>query len=421
MFNPAVFAASTLRTHTHLKLGIAFALIATGPIQAANPLGDALGETKPILDLRLRSELIEQAGFTEDANALTLRARVGFETGKAWNTTLLVEGDLLTPLQEDYNSTTNGQTIYPVVADPELYEINRLQLVNTSIPGTTLTLGRQRILLDDQRFVGASSWRQHEQTFDAFRIVNRSVKNMVFDVSYLNRVERVFGSESPQGRFDGDSLLTNASYQTKVGRITAFGYLLEFDDIVGVPAAVRDSSATYGARFAGDVPVGNVKLGYAASYATQSDYSDNPLDFALEYLNGEVTATFRQYTAGIGLEVLEGDGVKGFTTPLGTLHKFQGWADKFPITPVNGVEDRYVSLGAALKGVGPLDTLGLTLSYHDYRAERVSLDYGSEVDAQLSARWKRVNAALKYADFREGLLASARDTRKLWAQLEFVW
>jgi hypothetical protein len=32
-----------------------------------------------------------------------------------------------------------------------------------------LTLGRQRINLDDQRFVGSVGWRQNEQTFDAVR------------------------------------------------------------------------------------------------------------------------------------------------------------------------------------------------------------------------------------------------------------
>ena len=121
-------------------------------------------------------------------------SRLGFETGKAWNTALLVEGEAVIPLQDDYrpdpSSTENA--IYPVVADPESYEFNRFQLTNTSLPGTTLTLGRQRIGLDDQRFVGGVAWRQNEQTFDAFRMVNRSVTNLVLDATYLNRVNRDF-------------------------------------------------------------------------------------------------------------------------------------------------------------------------------------------------------------------------------------
>ena len=160
------------------------------------------------------------------------------------------------------------------------------QLTNTSLPGTTLTLGRQRILLDDQRFVGNVGWRQNEQTFDAFRVVNKSVKNLVLDATYLNRVNRVFGEDSPQGTYKGDTVLLNASYQTKVGKITGFGYLLEFDPIVGVPAAAGDSTSTYGLRFAGEAPAGKVKIGYLASWASQSDAGVNPLSFDLDYVDG---------------------------------------------------------------------------------------------------------------------------------------
>ena len=87
--------------------------------------------------------------------------------------------------------------------------------------------------------------------------------------------------DSPQGVYKGDGLLLNAGYQTKIGKLSAFGYLLDFEPITDIPAGlkpVRDSTSTYGLRFAGDKPAGKVKLAYAASYAaTQSDYGDNPL------------------------------------------------------------------------------------------------------------------------------------------------
>ncbi len=77
--------------------------------------------------------------------------------------------------------------------------MNRLQLTNTSLPDTTLTLGRQRINLDDQRFVGNVGWRQNEQTYDGFRVVNKSIPNLTVDVTYFDQVNRVFGKESPVG------------------------------------------------------------------------------------------------------------------------------------------------------------------------------------------------------------------------------
>jgi hypothetical protein len=395
------------------------------------PIKGAFGETKYILDTRLRMEEVDQDPLVETAKAVTLRARLGFETGKAWNTSLLVEGEGVIPLHDSYrpDPSSTEYAIYPVVADPEAYEVNRFQLTNTSLPGTTLTLGRQRINLDDQRFVGAVGWRQNEQTFDAFRIVNRSVANLVLDATYLNGVNRVFGDDSRQGDYNGDSVLLNASYQTKIGKITAFGYLLDFEPITTIPAGlnpVRDSTSTYGLRFAGEKPAGKIKIAYVASYATQTDYADNPLNFDLDYYTAELTGTFRQFSLGVGTEVLEGNGLagaagKGFTTPLATLHKFQGWADKFLTTPANGIDDRYATGSATLKGLGALDTLSFIVAYHDYQAEHISADYGEEWDLSLAAKIQRFNVMFKYADYSQGIPAVARDTEKMWMQLEFIW
>jgi hypothetical protein len=298
-----------------LALSLTFiALTAMRAVRAdeADPLKGAFGETKLILDTRLRVETVEQEGVANDAHATTIRARLGFETGKAWSTSLLVEGDAIVPIRDDYRPDPAVPTMtgYPVVADPESYEVNRFQLTSTSLPGTTITLGRQRIALDDQRFVGPVGWRQNEQTFDALRVVNRSIANVVFDATYFNRVNRIFGPDSPQGDYEGDSLLLNASYQTRIGKFVGFGYLLDFENLVGVPAAVRDSTSTYGLRFSGEKPAGKIKISYIAAYASQTDYADNPLDFDLDYVNAEATATFKRYGLGAGIEIMEGNGVK---------------------------------------------------------------------------------------------------------------
>jgi hypothetical protein len=403
---------------------LALATVSAGPSQAADEsLRGAIAATRWLLDARLRSESVEQEPLTDDAHATTLRARLGFETGKVGHTSLLVEGEAVVPLGTGYrpDPAVASRLSYPVVPDPEVYEINRLQLVNTRIPGTTLTLGRQRILLDDQRFVGNVGWRQNEQTFDALRIVNQSVEHLVLDVTYLDRVNRVFGPDSPQGAYEGDSGLLNVSYQARIGKLAAFGYLLEFDDLPGVPAAVRDSTSTYGLRFSGERPAGNFEIRYTASWATQSDAGDNPLRFDLDYQMLELGASYAQFGLAAGIEVLEGDGVKGFTTPLATLHKFQGWADKFLATPPNGLEDRYLNATVNLKAVGGVDSLGIVLGFHDYQAERIAADYGSEVNASIAAKADKLGLMLKYADYRQGTLAAARDTGKFWLQLEFVW
>ena len=220
------------------------AALASAGVQAEGfPVIGAVKESKPIIDLRLRSESVEQDGMTKDADALTLRARLGFETGKAWDTSFLAEGDLIWPWESRYNSTVNGKTAYPTVADAETYEVNRVQLTNTSIADTTITLGRQRINLDDQRFVGNVGWRQNEQTYDGVRFVNKTVKNLTVDITYLDQVNRVFGKDSPVGRYHGDNYLANVAYQLPIGKLTGFAYLTDFDEAPSVCAESRGASS----------------------------------------------------------------------------------------------------------------------------------------------------------------------------------
>src|SRR5262245_1543260 len=419
---------------------VGLVLLTTGLTTGASaagldPIVGAIGETKPIVDARVRFEGVEQAPFKDEADAETIRLRLGFETGKAWNTAFLAEGEgvwITGRYREDNSRAVNIAN--PIVADPESYEVNRLQLSNTSLPGTTVTLGRQRIALDDHRFVGNVGWRQGEQTYDALRIVNRSLPTLTVDGTYLNQVNRIYGPDSPQGRYTGDGFLGNVAYQLPVGKLTGFAYLLDFDPLTrfpGLTAAqaaalnpVRASTETYGVRFAGDRPLSRVKVGYTASYATQQDYGANPFSFDLDYYLVELTTTYRQFGATLGQEVLQGNGTVGFATPLATLHRFQGWADKFLTTPANGIDDRYGGLTYLLKGFGVFDTFSAGAYYHDYESERSSIDLGTEINVQMQAKYRRFVGLVKYARYEaaEGRTpAQYQDTTKWWAQVEYVW
>jgi hypothetical protein len=407
-------AAGADLSNNHVLLGAAAAKGAEIP--ATTSFFDDL---KPILDTRLRFENVDQDRIANEAHALTFRARVGFETGPIWQTKFLGEAEQVWSLDGQYDSTTNGNTLHPVIADPQGGEVNRLQLTSTAVPDTVVTAGRQRIVLDDHRFVGNVGWRQNEQTFDAVRVVNRSVPNLIADLTYLDQVNRVFGHESRVGRYNGDSWLANVAYRMPAGQLTVFRYQLQFDPIAGASAVARESSRTTGTRFAGKRPVGAAELAYTASYATQSEWGDNPLSFDLDYRFAEIAVTRGQYSVGAGIEVLEGDGAKGFGTPLATLHKFQGWADKFLTTPVDGVDDRYVTIGFSVRRPAPFDALSVQLVLHRYAAERGAFDYGDEVDALIQARWHRFSGLVKYADYQADSYLT--DTRKLWMQIEYVW
>ena len=407
--------------------------------QDSNSLADALRATKPLVEARLAYEWVDQAPdttFPVNANATTLRARLGAETGSAWGVVFLAEGEFLTPLNTQYRGDPSvpRKTQHPVVSDPEAYELNRAQVVYTGAPRTTITLGRQRISLDDQRFIGGVGWRQNEQTFDGLRAVIKPTAKLSVDAMYLNRINRIFGHDSPQGAYTGDFFLSNVAYQFAAGKLSGFAYVFDFDPIAppALPAALnpaRGSTRTLGARFAGDRPIGPIKLGYVASYAKQSDYGRNPLISAAApnamdnaYRLAEVSLGYRQFVVLLGQEALKGNGVAGFAAPLGTLHKFQGWVDKFLATPANGMDDRYISASASWKGVGPLDSLTAATVYHDFRSTRLAQDYGDELDLQVTGKWRRFTGVLKYGDYSESsALSPYRDTKKFWAQFEFAW
>jgi hypothetical protein len=369
-------------------------------------------EMKPIVDARLRYETVDQAGFAREADALTLRLRAGFEL-KQGDFALLAEGEGTLALVERYNSSVNGLTRYPTVADPENVEINRIQLQYRGIKDTLVTAGRQRIALDDQRFVGNVAWRQNEQTFDAVRVESKALGPVAIDVTYAWAARTIYGVESPIAGIGGDNVFAGAT--VKLGPVSAkgFAYLVDQD----ATGRRQFSSQTYGARATTSLPLGPAKLSLVASYARQSDWRDNPNRYAADYWLADAQLQLKAFGVSGGYEVLGSDSGTSFQTPLATLHKFQGWADKFLVTPADGIRDLYAGGSYAL-ALGKAPVVTLQAIYHRFDSDRNARRYGDEWDLQLGFKpAKHLAAMIKYADYRAASFAT--DTRKLWLQLDF--
>jgi hypothetical protein len=387
---------------------------ASGAIAAAETFEQAVRESDFIVDMRLRYEGVGQDGFTEDAEALTSRIRAGFQTAPWGKTAVLLEGVWVEDVVDDYNSTTNGETGFPVVADPANFAaVNRFAVINKSLEHTTLTFGRQRIVLDDQRFVGNVGWRQNEQTFDSLRAQISRTK-LKADLVYADQVNRVFGPDSPAGRWHGDVVLASLAHAfANAGTLTVFDYFLDLDD------AATQSSNTFGARLAGSKPLGKMRGNYVVSYARQDDAGANPASYEEGYYLVEGGLDFAKIGVGLGTEVLGGDGTTAFATPLGTLHIFQGWADKFLATPANGIEDRYVKLSYPMGKRGVFSSISAVAFFHDFVASSGDAHYGEELDVQVMARTERMTLTLKYADYRADELLT--DTDKLWLSVDYAF
>jgi hypothetical protein len=364
----------------------------------------------PILAARLRYETVDQDSFPDSAEALTLRVRAGAEI-KGSGFFALVEGEGTLALVDDYNDTLpdNGTEPFPTISDPENLELNRLQIGYLK-DGTGATLGRQRIILDNARFIGNVGWRQNEQTYDALRGQGK-FGPIVLDATYAISQRTVFGVDSPNEHYDGDFVFLNGGIDLSVVDAKAFAYLLDYD------TRLDFSSQTYGllATVAIDIPAIG-KLNAQASYATQSDYGANPVTYSTDYFNLQ---------AGIGLfglklvagyeELGSDDGVAAFQTPLATLHAFNGWADLFLTTPATGLRDYYATVGTTFD-VPFLPGFKADLTYHEFDADFGGLDYGSEWDASFGFKLGPVGLLAKYANYDAS--GFAVDTEKFWLQAE---
>jgi hypothetical protein len=384
-------------------------------------LNKAVKEGSVKLDFRYRYEHVDQDGFDKEANASTLRSRLTLASGTVWGLSALAEIDNISNIGNDlYNSTENGKVQYPVVADPKGTDINQVWL-KYSWEDLSGTYGRQRILHGSQRFVGGVGWRQNEQTYDGFRALWKSDNGLSLDYAYVYNINRIFGPDDgvPQpADWHGENHLFRMDWKFLENHtVTGFYYGLEIDQRGNWPIvetdwhpnkSVNNSTDTYGIEYSG-------KLGPVAAkaaWATQSDAGDSYLDYDADYWMLEGAMTVGGVTGKVGYEVLGGDDGVGFKTPLATLHKFQGWADKFLTTPGDGIEDFY--LGAS----GKLGPVKLAAYYHDFQAEDSSEDWGTEWD--LVATWpinKQFTTQLKYANF-DGDHPSFADTEKLWLTLQ---
>lgn len=380
---------------------LAALLLAGAPLKAQDlgdkAIADALkgdwGQIK--LDLRYRYENVddELPSLTDPSgNGSNLRVRIGYLTPKfhGFQAFAEYEGNHPVFVDDDFNSGINGKLGFPIIADPERDEVNQLWLSYSGIPDTEIKVGRQRITLDNHRFIGNVGFRQLEQTYDAALLTNQSLPDTTIHAGYLRNQRNIFSDDV---FLDGG--IFNVAYAGfQPGKLTGYAYLLDFDGVNS------NSTQTYGLRFKGGTPLGFVdglKAVYTLEYAHQLDLGQNPVGFDADYFLVEGGADYAGFTLKGAVEFLGSDGGRiGFRTPLATLHAFQGFADVFLLTPDQGIVDAYGYLGYEYAPWG----LELKVVYHDFRTDEGDIDLGSEIDAEIQKNFgKHYFVNLKYASY----------------------
>jgi hypothetical protein len=305
--------------------------------------------------------------------------------------------------QDDYSVPQTGFQMgsFSAIADPRVTELDQgfLQFANKEVK---LKAGRQVLTYDNHRYVGHVGWRQDRQTFDGVSATITPIKELKLNGAYLTQRNRIFAEAAD---ITSKDILLNASYSSTIGTVTGYSYLLEEDN------SSDNSLDTFGLRFSGSTETSGAKVLYTIELATQENEAGSASADA-NYLFLEGGVVVEGITAKLGYEVLGSDDAKyGFSTPLATLHKFNGWADQFLGTPQEGLTDLSITLSGEIAGGTWLVT------YHDFSADESTTtidDLGSELDLLYAKKFgKHYNTGVKYAAYSAG--DTKVDTDKLWA------
>jgi len=367
-------------------------------------------------EIRPRYEMVDDDNAKSNANAVTNRLVIGVKAdllGTDWLSGYAEMTDVHN-VNDNYNSTDNGQAGHSVVVDPAQTRLTQSYL-DFKLNKTLFRVGRQLVVLDNKRFVGAVNWRQMPQTFDAYALVDNSLENLNLLAAYVSQVNTIKAGDSDS--FNTDTVLLNAKYKVKDAlSITGYGYLI---------GSVHN---TYGLALTGKA----ASVNYRVEYAKQADASletanQGKPDADADYINLQADMNMSGLLVGAQYEVLSGTesaDKTAFTTPLATLHAFNGWADKFLATPAAGLVDMSLMVGYKSKSFGVAKAI-----WHDFSSDVSSIDYGSELDLLYKRAVpgvKNLSGMVKAAMYSAGdsvaagnSAALATDTTKVWLMLDY--
>lgn len=406
----------TALQHSLLKSSL-FACAIAAPLlstqaQAADMLTEALTAGKATIQIRPRLELVEQDTPTADnATALTVRSVLGYETAPIQGIKAYVEFEDIHAIVDNYSvPVVQPNAEYAAVVDPELTQVNQAFL-----SGYGAKLGRQKIVIDNARFIGDVAWRQNDQVFDAISYQNKTLAPWLdVYVAYATQVAMINGQSG-----DIRLPLINAKIKTPVGaNVSLFWAGLEGREKIGQLALQANVQTNRSRQYASVHVDGKAdKILYDVAYAQQQKYADGLATQApdADYYSVMLGYDFGKAKLSVQQESLE----SGFATPLATLHIFNGWADKFLATPAAGLVDTNIKLSGAVAG------FNLAAALHRFESDIGSTHYGDEINFSAGRKLNpNTTGLLKLAHYQGGDDATTpatlkQDVSKLWLQVDY--
>lgn len=353
------------------------------------------------LNFRFRTESVDTDSTKETALANTLKSRLTFKSADIAGLSVLIEGDNVFHINDDFNDKENGNTEYNLVLDQETTQLNQAYAQFVGFD-STIKAGNQRILLDNQRHVGGVAFRQDEATFDAVSISSNAIDNLTIFAAIANNRNTITNDNTEES-----INLLNVKYSIDQD-VSASVFYYGIKD-VGQPDSGTDFD-TFGIRSSGAIE----GISFEAELATQNKTTAAGGDFDSLYYHINAGTKLGAVKATLGYEAFGSDnGETAFATPLGTNHKFLGWSDAFLTGGDNdGIQDFYAS------GVSMISGIKLVAQFHNFSTAENGDALGNELGFMMNKNFSNYSANLKVAqylasDYAENNLSKA-DTTKIW-------
>ena len=423
---------------------------------------NSIKEGKNLSSFRLRYENVDQDGLAvapvanqelKDGEGLTLRSLVGWQTAPYNNFSFAGQLIGVTKFIDNFNDRKDNVTQidkagYAVIVDPDHFDVNQLYVDWTGIKNTRFRLGRQQVNLDNVRFFGDIAFRQVMQVFDGASVLNKSIPDTEVFLAHFEQVTQVTTSQR-----DGDLEIANVKYRISPTEfLVGYAYFSNMDDLGfgnawfganalnnnGKPNLTADqSNKILGLRLDGVHPFNpNLRALYTAEYAKQTDYANGDKRIDAHYYKIGGGVGIDAFNVRIDQELLSSNNsLYAFQTPFGTNHLFQGWVDKFLVTPRQGIQDTFVTVTYQYA-----DILFFA-DYHVFKSDenfntvgsgtaKNGDKYGTEWNVAATYNWnKNIMTKFEYGKFSEddnyaavpntannvaGNRGRIRDTEKLW-------
>ena len=397
---------------------------ALGIFSPAIVMAEDAGEWDPaqgraILELRPRYNRIDESNKPERTEGYTYRAVAGWRPAP-WNGLRLTAEAIHTghigPKEFNDDGALFSTSPYPLLPDPRYTGVNQAHVEYTGIEGLRLRAGRQRVRMDNQRWVSDNDFRQIPQLFDGVEVRATPLPDTELLASRFWRVRGTSGTTS-----DLKLTLVHAAWNPFPGHsIGAYAYFHDQPANGAFTGFANSSYRVAGGRVEGAFQGGALEFPYVLEAAQQRPYAGGDARIDVRYWRVGGGATWKDLTARYDEEAKGSNrGRYGLQMPLTDFYAFNGWTLHFFNTPFQGLRDRWLTLRARL--YAPLD-LVFYAEGHRFRSDFGNLDFGKETDAGLS--WSLtggVAVRVQHARYEPGSGQVAPSIHKTWVTISYTY